>query len=198
MCGRYALHAHPDIVALQFGLDSVPEFQPRYNIAPTTDVLIIRMNEASRARWGLRGKFHNLRAETVAAKPAFRDSYRKRRCLLPASGFYEWKQQGGRKQPYYLRPAQEPLFGIAGLWETWNGADSCTLITTEANAAMRGIHHRMPLILAQDEYKKWLAGDEGLLETVPHAAMVAYPVGMAVNRAANDSPAIIEPVQSNR
>jgi len=192
MCGRYAVHAHPDIVALQFGLDSVFAFQPRYNIAPATGILIVKDNASLLARWGLRGKFINLRAETVANK--FPRTYRSGRCLVPASGFYEWQQQAGRKQPYYLFPRDEPLFGFAALWEN----DTCTLITTGANAAMRSIHERMPLIIAKENYAAWLAGEEGLLEKVAQAEMLAHPVSMAVNQAANDSPALIAPVDLPR
>jgi putative SOS response-associated peptidase YedK len=189
MCGRYALHANPEVVALQFGLDAVPELQPRFNLAPATDILIIRNKKASFARWGLRGKFINLRAETVADK--FPGTYRSGRCLVPASGFYEWKREAGRKQPYYLFPRDEPLFGFAALWEN----DTCTLITTDANAQVRRIHERMPLILTKDQYGKWLDGEDGLLESVPQVAIVAHPVGMAVNQAANDSPAMLAPIE---
>lgn len=189
MCGRYALHANPDVVALQFGLEAVLDFAPRYNIAPATDILIVKSNRASLARWGLRGRFINLRAETVQSK--FKDSGR---CLVPASGFYEWKQEGRRKQPYYFFPKQEALFGFAALWEK----GGCTLVTTGANAQLRGIHDRMPLILARDQYQKWLAGDEGLLKSIPESEIVAHPVGMAVNQAANDSAALLEPVELAR
>jgi putative SOS response-associated peptidase YedK len=185
MCGRYALHAHPGVVALQFGLDSVFEFQPRYNIAPATEILIVRNKRASLARWGLRGRFINLRAETVQSK--FKD---RGRCLVPASGFYEWRQEGRRKQPYYVFPKHEALFGFAALWEK----GSCTLITTGANAQLRGIHDRMPLILAKDQYQKWLAGDDGLLKSIPESETAVHPVSMAVNQAANDSAALLEPV----
>ncbi|MGH8690049.1 MAG: SOS response-associated peptidase, partial [Burkholderiales bacterium] len=164
MCGRYSLHAHPDVVALQFGLDSIPEFQARYNIAPATDVLCIRKNLATFARWGLRGKFVNLRAETAASK--FR---RSGRCLVPASGFYEWKSEGGRKQPYYFFPASDALLGFAALWER----DTCTLITTEASGEVRKVHDRMPLIVARESYAAWLAGAEGL---PPQAALECHPV----------------------
>ena len=111
MCGRYALHTHPDVIALMFGLSQIPAQQPRYNIAPTSQVLIIRNNEAAMVRWGLvprwakdpsiGAKMNNARAETVAEKPSFREAYRKRRCLVPASGYYEWKLENGVKQPYY-------------------------------------------------------------------------------------------------
>lgn len=189
MCGRYALHVNPDVVRLQFGLDSVPEFKPRYNIAPATDILIVRNRKASLARWGLRGKFVNLRAETVT--PKFKNSPR---CLVPASGFYEWKVEGGRKQPYYFFPRNEPLFGFAALWER----DTCTLITTGPNALMRSIHDRMPVIIAKQDYAAWLAGEEGLLQSVPENVLAVHPVSMAVNQAANDSPRLIEPVELAR
>ena len=186
MCGRYALHANPDVVALQFGLDSPPEFLSRYNIAPATDILVIRDQKAGRARWGLRGRFVNLRAETVAAK--FRKSAH---CLVPASGFYEWQAQGRRKQPYYFFPENEALFGMAALWER----DTCSLITTEPNAVVRKVHDRMPLIVPRGSYAAWLAGDASLLGTPPEIAMLARPVSLAVNQAANDSPKLIEPVE---
>jgi putative SOS response-associated peptidase YedK len=186
MCGRYALHANPDVVALQFGLDSPPEFAPRYNIAPATDILVVRDGKASLARWGLRGRFVNLRAETVLSK--FRASGR---CLVPASGFYEWKPEGRRKQPYYFHPGNEPLFALAALWER----DTCSLITTEPNAVVRRVHDRMPLIVGRQSYAAWLAGDVSLLGAVPQVEMISHPVSTAVNQAANDSPRLIEPVE---
>ena len=189
MCGRYALHANPDVVALQFGLAAALDFAPRYNIAPASNILVVRNDRASLAHWGLRGRFINLRAETVQSK--FRQSGR---CLVPASGFYEWKQEGRRKQPYYFFPQHETLFGFAALWEK----GTCSLITTDANAQLRSIHDRMPLILDKDQYQKWLAGDEGLLTSIPETEIAAHPVSMAVNQAANDSPALLEPVELAR
>ena len=188
MCGRYALHANPEVIALQFGLGAIPEFKPSYNIAPASDVLVVR-HEARFARWGLRGKFINLRAETVLAK--FRSSGR---CLVPASGFYEWKAEGRRKQPYYFRPQKEPLFALAALWER----DSFSLITTEPNAVVRTIHDRMPLIVPREAYGAWLAGEEALLKNPPRVEMTGHPVSMAVNEAANDSPRLVEPVELAR
>ena len=185
MCGRYALHANPDVVALQFGLDSPPQFQPRYNIAPATDILVVRDHRAAPARWGLRGKLVNLRAETVLSR--FRTSGR---CLVPASGFYEWKSEGRRKQSYYFFPQSGPLLALAAVWER----DTCALITTEPSAVVRTVHDRMPLIVPRDGYAAWLRGDEGLLERPPEIELRAHPVGMAVNRAASDSPQLIEPV----
>lgn len=185
MCGRYALHANPDVIALQFGLDSAPQLQPRYNIAPMSDVLVVRNGAASLARWGLRGKFVNLRTETVASR--FKNSGR---CLVPASGFYEWKSEGGRRQPYYFFSADDPLLGFAALWER----ATCTLITTKADAEVRKVHDRMPVIVAKQNYAAWLAGEE----VPPQAALKCHPVSTAVNAAANDSPRLIEPVELAR
>jgi putative SOS response-associated peptidase YedK len=192
MCGRYALHANPEVIALQFGLDSVPELAPRYNIAPATEVLIVRDGKASRAHWGLRRKFANLRAETLAQK--FPGPYRQGRALVPASGFYEWQSRAGGKQPYYFISKKEELLGLAAIWEN----DSFSLITTEPNATLRNIHDRMPVIIARGDYAAWLAGEDGLLRPAPDHALKAHPVGMAVNRAANDSAKLIEPVELPR
>ena len=186
MCGRYALHAHPEVVALQFHLSEMPAFKPSYNIAPATEILVVRNAHASPARWNLRGRFVNLRAETVRAK--FK---RSGRCLVPASGFYEWKREGGRKQPYYFFPRNEPLFGFAALWEH----GTCSLITTEPSEVIRKVHDRMPLIVPPASYAAWLAGDEALLAQPPQSDIAAHPVSPAVNTAANDSPRLIEPVE---
>src|SRR5262245_43132817 len=136
MCGRYALHAHPEVVALQFHLSSVPAFKPSYNIAPAADVLLVRAGTAETARWNLRGKFANLRAETLAQK--FPGPYRNGRALVPASGFYEWQATAGRKQPHYFFSATQELIALAAVFE--NG--TFTLITTEPNATLRNIHDR--------------------------------------------------------
>lgn len=196
MCGRYALHAHPDVVALQFGLPSVPAFAPRYSIAPAAEVLVVRAGAATLARWQLRGRHHNLRADTVAQKPQWRALYRNRRCLLPASGFYEWRNRGGRKQPYYVRPAEGALFGLAGLCEDAGGTQSCAVITTEPNGVLARIHDRMPVIVAPQDYARWLEGGEGLLRPAPDGSIVAYPVSDAVNRAALDSEDLTRPSPS--
>jgi putative SOS response-associated peptidase YedK len=189
MCGRYALHASPEVIALQFGLESVPEFAPRYNIAPAAEIVVVRGRKAELARWGMRGKFTNLRAETVRAK--FKGTWR---CIVPASGFYEWQARGGRKQPFYFYPSAGGLFGFAALWER----ESCTLITTEPNSIMSGIHDRMPLILAPGAYAAWLAGEEDTPQSVAAGDMGVHPVSIAVNQAANDSPALIAPVELER
>jgi putative SOS response-associated peptidase YedK len=189
MCGRYALHANPEVVALQFGLDAAPEFKPSYNIAPAADVLVVRGRNGFLARWGLRGRFVNLRAKTVLAKFA-----RVPRCLVPASGFYEWQAAGQRKQPFYFTPRHQPLLALAALWER----NAFTLITTQPSAALEGVHDRMPLIVEPQDYAAWLAGGEEILEKPVSLELARHPVAMAVNAAANDSPRLIEPVQLAR
>jgi putative SOS response-associated peptidase YedK len=192
MCGRYALHANPEVIALQFGLDAVPAFAPRYNIAPAAEVLVVRDGKASLAHWGLRRKFANLRAETLAQK--FPGPYRNGRALVPASGFYEWQSTAGRKQPYYFSPADGALLALAAVCEK----ESFSLITTEPNATLCNIHDRMPVIIARDDYAPWLAGEDGLLRPAPGDTLKVHPVGMAVSRAANDSAQLIEPVELPR
>jgi putative SOS response-associated peptidase YedK len=193
MCGRYSLHSNPDVIELQFHLASVPKLAPRYNIAPAADVLIVRRDGASIARWD--PKLKNARAEGLAQRPAFRDAYLRRRCLVPANGFYEWKRTGA-KQPWYIRPANDELFAFAALWEKRRDLESCSVITTDANPAVASIHDRMPVIIAREDYAGWLEGEEGLLRPAPQGALRCYPVSYSVNRAANDSPALIAPLAS--
>ena len=182
------MHASPEVIALQFALAAVPDFRRSYNIAPASDVLVVQ-DKARLARWGMRGKLVNLRAETVLAK--FRSSGR---CLVPASGFYEWKNEGRRKQPFYFQPRDEPLLAFGALWER----DTFSLITTEPDAVVGRVHDRMPLLLRQDQYSAWLAGDDAALGKVVAVPLLAHPVGMGVNSAANDSPRLIEPVELAR
>jgi putative SOS response-associated peptidase YedK len=226
MCGRFTLYTPAPLVTEHFRLASCPDFAPRYNIAPTSDVLVIRHKPdtgrvGQMVRWGLvpswakdpsiGAKMNNARGETVDTKPSFRTSFAKHRCLIPANGFFEWKpvSEGGkvRRQPYYIRPADENgLFAFAGLlarWKTDKGDDLITtcIITTGPNAVMTPIHDRMPVILAQEAWDAWLGAEnaatealKGLLVPAPEAGMVAYPVGMAVNRAGVDGKGLIEPV----
>ena len=147
----------------------------------------------------------NARAETVAEKPAYRAAFRRRRCLVPADGFYEWQRTGKRKQPYFIRMRDDRPFALAGLWEAWEGPDhssveSCTLLTTEPNELLRPIHNRMPVILPADDYGPWLdrevQGPEQiapLLRPYPSEQMTADPVSIFVNSPANDGPKCIEP-----
>jgi putative SOS response-associated peptidase YedK len=180
MCGRYALHSNPEVVALQFHLDAVPVFLPRYNIVPAAEVLAVKPEGAALLKWGWRGKAHNLRAETTRSR---------RRCLIPANGFYEWRKVGAGKQPYYVRPARDALFGFAGIWDE----ATCAILTVEANRALRAIHHRMPAIVAPQSYARWLAGDDGPLAPAPDDETIAYPVGPEINRGTVESPRLIEP-----
>jgi putative SOS response-associated peptidase YedK len=220
MCGRYSLHANPEVIALYFKLGILPELRPRYNIAPSSQVLAVRQDKGRVAdlyRWGLipgwardpaiGNKLANARGETVAEKPSFRSAFKRWRCLIPASGFYEWKAVAGRKQPYYIHPKDAPLFAFAGLTERWNGPDgpvhSCAIITTEANELMRGIHDRMPVILEPGDFDAWLdpANQEtgelkALLRPCPAERMAAHPVSTRVNTPKNDEPGLLEPVES--
>ena len=218
VCGRYALHAHPDVVALQFGLDSEPQLQPRYNVCPGTEVLIVRANRAGRRvadqyRWGLipgwakdssiGNKLANARGETLAEKPAFRNAFRQWRCLVPASGFYEWKTVAGSRHPWYLRPAGAGLFGLAGITELWNGIHTVSLITTSANELLSGIHDRMPVILQPHDYAAWLDRSNrdahallSLVRPYPADRMQAYPVSLRVNTPEHDDAGLIDELQS--
>ncbi|MBX0330431.1 SOS response-associated peptidase [Oscillochloris sp. ZM17-4] len=220
MCGRYTLRASGGQVAEQFGLADAPQLAPRYNIAPTQLVPVVRAGAEGRElallRWGLvpfwakdlaiGAKMINARSETVAEKPAFRAALRQRRCLILADGFYEWQATPGGKQPFYFRVGDGAPFAMAGLWESWRGPDdatvqTCTILTTRANPLLAPLHDRMPVILPPDEYRLWLdpslreAGPlEHLFDPFPAEDMDAYPVGKDVNRVANDSAALIAPL----
>jgi len=223
MCGRYTLQATHEELAKQFSVEIEDSslFKPRYNIAPSQDVAVVRFNPDTTKRelvhllWGLIpswSKDHkiaystiNAKAETVAEKPAFRSAFRKRRCLIPASGFYEWHQEGKQKQPMYIRLRDSHPFAFAGLWERWepkegDPIESCTIVTTDANAFMLPIHIRMPVILASQDYDRWLnptAQTLSLLDFLkPYAAndLEAYVVSKLVNNPRNDIPQCMEPI----
>lgn len=213
MCGRYALHANPDVVALQFGLEAAPQFKASYNVCPGSEILVVRSDRDARRvarqhRWGLiphwakdpsiGNKLANARGESLAARPAFRDAFRQWRCLVPASGFYEW-HSGAYKQPWYLRPADAELFGLAGITALWNGVRSVSLITTAPNTLMQSIHDRMPVIIAPEDYGAWLDPanhdtDELMNYVRPYPAerMAGWPVSVRVNKPENDEPSLIE------
>ena len=208
MCGRYELHSHPAAIALAFGLASPPDVHARYNIAPMTEVPIVRVNadgqrELVRMRWGLvprwakdpsiGARMINARGETIADKPSFRMSYRRHRCLLPADGFYEWRAAPAR--PARARPrassrstsgwrtarsSASPGSTSAGAARTGDVLDTCTIVTTAANALLAPIHDRMPLIVAPEHYARWLdpanADVADLIAPFPAAAMAYYPV----------------------
>ena len=218
MCGRYSLHANPEVVALQFGLAQPPEFRPSYNVCPGTEILVVRTDRegvrvARAHRWGLiphwakdpasanklAGRLTAARGESLVERPAFRDAFRQWRCLVPASGFYEWQRRGGRKLPWYVQPRDAELFALAGITALWQGLRTVSLITTEPNELMRPIHDRMPVIIAPEQYDAWLdpaARDaEKLMRFVqpyPANRMSAHRVGTRVSKPENDDPSLIE------
>jgi putative SOS response-associated peptidase YedK len=218
MCGRFTLNATPEMVQEAFSLTSVPAFVPRFNIAPTQPVGIIS-NQAPQVldfvRWGLippwakdpsiGSQMINARAETAAEKPSFKHALRRRRCLIPATGFYEWPKKG--EPPMYVHLTDHRLFAFAGLWETWNSPDgssiqSCTILTTEPNDFVKQFHTRMAVILAPANYADWLTPDEldpaealHYLQPIDADQMAAYEVSKAVNRAGAESPEFIQPLR---
>ncbi len=214
MCGRYTLTSPAEIVEDLFHLPETPRLAPRFNIAPTQEAAVVRRSSGERRleflRWGLvppwaqepSGAMINARVETAATKPSFRSAFRRRRCLVPADGFFEWMPQEGRKQPYYFQLADGRPFGLAGLWELWEKGErpleSFTILTTEANRIVGRVHGRMPLIVRPEAYSAWLDpglddGDliVGLLEGGPMDQLHYYPVSTYVNSPANDSPQCI-------
>jgi putative SOS response-associated peptidase YedK len=224
MCGRYAITSAPEAIRRLFAYEDQPNFPARYNVAPTQPVPIVRYVEGKRrfalVRWGLVPSWVkdprsfsliiNARGESVLDKPAFRAAMRRRRCLFPADGFYEWETTSSRKTPYYVRPKAGGPIAFAGLWETWIGpngeeTESAAIVTTRANRTLARLHERMPVIVPPEGFDFWLnsanidslmatalitSADEGLLE--------AYEVSPAVNRTANESPALLEPVSASQ
>jgi len=220
MCGRYALRAPPEVLREAFELGDVPETAPRYNIAPSQPVLIVRADDegnrsAAWVRWGLvpawsrgpdsRYSMINARAETVAARPAYRSAYRSRRCLVPADGFYEWCRLDGGKQPWFIHRRDDGVFAFAGLWERWQPGDdrdpvvSCTILTVPANALMAPIHERMPMILPPDQWPAWLdrrsstGALQELLQPRDDDEMIAAAISTRVNNPRHDDPDILLP-----
>lgn len=222
MCGRFALTVSARVLAEVFDADPPADHHPRYNVAPTQPVLTVRKDLSGKptitpARWGLiphwakdagiGARMINARAETVADKPAFRTAVRRRRCLIPADGFYEWRKEDGGKQPYLVRFSDGRVFTFAGLWESWQptaGGDpveSCTIITTSPNELLAALHDRMPVILPFERHDEWLdAGELGkdrlrsLLGPIEASGLEARPVSRHVNRPANDDPVCVEPI----
>jgi putative SOS response-associated peptidase YedK len=224
MCGRYRLSRRKQIVEEHF--DSVSgeeDWAPRFNIAPTQSVPVIRQNpkepirELSLMRWGLipswakdvsvAASMINARSETAATKPAFRDALKSRRCLIPADGFYEWSRTGKTKQPYCFEINQGELFGFAGIWDGWrepngNWMKTCSILTTTPNAVTAAVHDRMPVILDPDSSDVWL--DPGMKDVSAMSALLkpfdpwlmrCYPVSSRINHVANDDAACSVPVE---
>lgn len=220
MCGRFTLIKIEKLISEIFQVSSVPSLSPRYNIAPTQSIATVLQNSETEEReckmmhWGLipswskdtkiGAKMINARAETVAEKPSFRAAFKRRRCLIVADGFYEWKTQDGKKQPFYFQLADGKPFGFAGLWERWEKEDeeaieSCTIITTNANDLMQPIHDRMPVILDSQDYDHWLDPEvqkpeslQSLLQPYRSQEMTSYPVSTKVNNARTDSPECVK------
>lgn len=223
MCGRFTLTVDPEQLRQAFDFVTIPEqITPRYNIAPSQPVAVIPNDGNNRLdfyTWGLipswakdpeiGNRMINARAETLQEKPSFRNAFRRRRCLIPADGFYEWRQdpESKTKSPFYIRLKSGEPFAFAGLWENWNSPDgsqilSCTIITITPNELLQSIHNRMPVILPRSAYQTWLqtaAVDLDRLQAllIPYTAseMIAYPVSRLVNSPENDLPACIEPSQ---
>jgi putative SOS response-associated peptidase YedK len=226
MCGRFTRskdyfseHANQAKFLDQLGLAFAQPIRPNYNVAPTQDVAAVRsvadQRELVSLRWGLvpswatdlgiGSKMINARAETIAEKPSYRNALKKRRCLIVADGFYEWKREGKAKQPHLIRFKGGRPFCFAGLWERWSKGEqpveTCTIITTGPNKLMEAIHDRMPVIVAPEDYGLWLDGAvqepervTPLLRPFPDADMEAYPVSTLVNSPRNDSPECVEPL----
>jgi putative SOS response-associated peptidase YedK len=216
MCGRFTQTASPGIIAEQFQVQEPPLFPPRYNIAPSQQIAAIRIDPDTTLRklvllrWGLIPSWAkdpkignqciNAKAETVAEKPAFRSAFKKRRCLVVATGFYEWQVRGRTKQPMWVGLRSQQPFAFAGLWEHWKPAEgepfeTCTIITTEPNDLMRSIHNRMPVILAPASYDQWLDLTfqqaeplQALLRPYPSEELTVFPVGTLVNNPRHDAP----------
>ncbi len=228
MCGRYTLHTEKEALAERFHFDpgALAELKPRYNVAPTDPVLILRRAgegwEPKLVRWGLAPPFSkdvgslqlmiNARIETLAKKSPFRESLRAQRCLIPADGFYEWTGGKSKRIPHLIARADREPFAIAGLFAEWRRKDdlfgetvlSCTIVTTAANAAVAKLHDRMPVILPRETESRWLdpALDEdtesllALLRPVPSEALEVFPVSRRVNSVKNDDPTLLVPDDS--
>jgi putative SOS response-associated peptidase YedK len=223
MCGRFTLFVDPKELMEAFPGFAMPvEWTPRYNIAPTQPVAVIPNNGQNKIeffRWGLipswakdpaiGNRMINARAETVAEKPSFRAAFQRRRCLVLADGFYEWRKDPGRtaKTPMYIRLKSGKPFAFAGLWESWRAPDdatiySCNIITTEPNSLVAKIHNRMPVILEREAYDVWLDPAEqspdqldAWLKPYPAEQMTAYAVSRFVNNPSNDAPECVIPAQ---
>ena len=219
MCGRYELSSHPTAIALAFGLPHPPAISPRYNIAPTQQVPIVRLNaagerELTQVRWGLvprwakdpaiGARMINARGETLASRSAFRNAYARHRCLVPVNGFYEWQVTRSGKQPLHIGMPDGRPFGLAGLYERWLSPDgevldTCTIVTTSACESLRTVHERMPVIVPDAHYARWLDGANAdvsdLVSTWSGEPLRVYPVSTRVNAVRNDDAQICEPIE---
>lgn len=221
VCGRFTLTSSSEALAADFEVSEVERFEPRFNIAPSQEIAVVREAESGARecvalRWGMIPAWAkdpktshapiNARSETAASKPTFRKAMSHRRCLVPASGFYEWRGKGGAKQAYYFRMQERELFAIAGIFELWRGEggeilETVALLTSEANAVVAPVHARMPVILAKSNYKRWLdrgnhdsASIADLMIPCPVDWVESFAVSSKVNNPRFDEPACIEPI----
>tara|TARA_B100000579_G_scaffold325531_1_gene275335 strand:- start:151 stop:840 length:690 start_codon:yes stop_codon:yes gene_type:complete len=222
MCGRFTLRVEDEDLSDFFDLPNEVNVAPRYNIAPSQDIYTLRLTPSRREKklgrmhWGLvpswaqdpkiAFRLINARSETVENKPSFRDAFRSQRCLIPASGYYEWKREGKEKVPYLISHEDGKLMAFAGIWDTWiNPAGepltSCSILTTEALPELEKIHSRMPLILESSDFDTWLSPseipDQEFMMPYQRKALKAMPLSSHVNSAANDDPRCLEPRKSN-
>jgi putative SOS response-associated peptidase YedK len=224
MCGRYVILSPPEAMRQAFGYADQPNFPPRYNIAPTQPIPVVILGNGGRyfrlMRWGLIPAWVkdprqftpiiNARAETVLDKPAFKNAMKRRRCLLPADGYYEWHQSEGAKRPYFIRPRDGGLIAFAGLSETWVGPngeelDTVAIVTTAARGGLAALHSRVPVAIAPADYARWLdggaidAGEAVLLLRAPEdGEFVWHEVSTRVNRVANDDEQLILPISAEQ
>jgi putative SOS response-associated peptidase YedK len=230
MCGRFVQASSPELLVERFGVDELaaPAHEPSYNVAPRATVYAVRdrteeegrRRYLSELRWGLipswakdpkvGDRMINARAESLADKPAYERAFRRHRCLVPAEGFYEWQRQGARKQPMFIHRRDGEPMAFAGLWAAWRSDDaaaddwlrSCTIVTTGANGTVAPLHDRMPVVLEERDWDRWLDPDAPeldalarLLRPAADGLLVAYPVGNAVNSADNDGPHLVHRVE---
>jgi putative SOS response-associated peptidase YedK len=220
MCGRYAVTSAPEAIRALFGYPEQPNFPPRYNVAPTQPVPIVRMTDGKRqfalVRWGLIPAWVkdprafslviNARGESVLDKPAFKNAMKYRRCLFPADGFYEWERKGERKQPYFVRRKGGGPLAFAGLWESWMGPngeeqETAAIITTDASPSITHIHDRMPVIVPREAFDFWLDPKVdaemamAVIQPAKDEEIEHHEVSRAVNRTANDSAELVEPLR---
>ncbi len=222
MCGRITQHLDLETLFAMYGLSPgtpVPDLAPRYNGCPTQDFAVARSDgeklAVTKLRWGLvppwakdprsGARMINARSETVREKPAFRAAFRSRRCVVPVNGWFEWRREGGEKQPYWIRPADTEVFSLAGLWERWEKGEepleTFTILTTAASPALADVHHRQPVIVEAGDIDEWLGPASPVSRLVEMAGGAhagpfdRWPVSRAVNDARNDAPDLVHPVE---
>jgi putative SOS response-associated peptidase YedK len=219
MCGRFIIHTPSEDLQLLFELvETPPVMPPRYNVAPSQPIPVVRLERGARRlaqlQWGLIPLWMkeapspppiNARGETIDEKPMYRDAFQRRRCLIPANGFYEWQAKGKAKQPYLIREHNAGVFAMGGVWERWRSPqgkdlETVAIVTTNANAKLQALHDRMPLILGHDDWTAWLDPKsdlvlvKSLIRSAPDESLITFPVSPRVNAVANDDASLIEEI----